>query len=376
MSTSSLSSKDEELSEEVMVEGSMGYGRMDRGHRSKCTPEPECVPKPRCPPKPKCVPKPKCPPKPVCVPKPPCVPKPKCPPKEVVKKCCVKKVPCDPCQDKEGLMDLDPAAVLPKTQTMEDQKLEMAKVCGSPLYKRVFTLVGSGKLCSQNAVLNVGGGKQFQQSIMGRDESAASDNVADAEKFFAQQYGLDFGSVGFEQGIKKIKDAELFAFQLNTKLQHRVYTVSGSEQQPLGSIKVWMGGWAARITSDGHRFGGVFGNNEGKCRRYDEGTIILFGDYKLQGFTEKQVKTCVKNECDPCAKPMIRISTHTIPEGDAQVVSFYSNSPLVPNMNRQLVIDNVIVAGDTGRSNGIITIESAGDDTNAVNVSIHEVWTF
>lgn len=257
----------------------------------------------------------------------------------------------------------------------------VAEWCGAPMQKRVLTLIGAGELCTANAVLNIGSTERFQSSVMQRTPIEAAANAAAAERFFAEQYGLDFAAAEWRNGVKTIDGAEMSGFQLNEQLQLRVYTLSSvanNGQQPLGSIKVWQGGWMARITRDGHTFGGAFGAAAsaagGRC--YPIGTIVLFGDYRLQGFKEQQTTEC-RREGD------IRVRTHVTPEGRPTTVAFSSRTPLIADVNEHLVFDHALVTetGERGVARAVLSMEpleggGGGAESEAVSVTTNEVWTF
>ena len=258
---------------------------------------------------------------------------------------------------------------------------KVATRCGAPLHKRVHTLVAGGHLCTANTLLSVGGTEEFQLRVMQRTESGAAANAAAAERFFAEHYGLDFSATEWRNGAKTIDGAEMIGFQLNPKLQLRVYSMSSTScdgQQPLGSVKVWQGGWMARTTCDGHVFGGAFGaSDKGRCRPYPVGTIVLFGDYRLQGFEEHQT---LQRVCAADGTESVRVHTHVAPKGRATIVTFSSRSPLIADTNDRLVFDNALVTetGQRGTATGVLTITPAPGSTDGGEVDVDgtEVWVF
>lgn len=270
-------------------------------------------------------------------------------------------------------------------------------VCGTRMFAEVLTLVGSRVIDNPNEIIDMLRGAEFHSEIMRRDDTAIDTNSKAAQNFFKRRYGLDFTKSKRQDGIKRIDGAEMFAWQLTPDIQYRVYSRSSAANQPNGSVRVWMGGWAARINVDGFRFSGEFGNAEGRGRIYNEGAIVLFGDYRIQGFTEKKTERRTKDPHNPDV-----VFTETAFDimlvGDPQFFAFYSNAPLVNNANTVLTLDHTIIlqktdgrsdapgtnggsvgSGTKGRSVGSISIHKVNnnnDNDKRVDVHMSEVWIF
>lgn len=259
--------------------------------------------------------------------------------------------------------------------------------CGAPMFARVFTLLGGGDVQSRNSIFDFSDGRMFQQDVMCRTVMQVATEASRAERFFLSRYGLDFTRVAWKDGFKKIDGAQMMLFQTNTSLKLRVYTISSINDrsgggQPLGSIKVWQGGWMVRITKNNVRLGGEFGARDGALRAYDEGTMLFYGDYKWQGFEERQTQRRVRDLRHPDGPPRIQIINEIIPQGKPVFVKYASHSPMVVNENGQFVIDNMLMGDKRGRSRGMIATydevhsSSGVCSRTPVNVAINEVWTY
>lgn len=260
------------------------------------------------------------------------------------------------------------------------------KLCGSWLFDKVVTVVAEGIIDNTNDIFLVSGAKRFHVDIMQRSDQEVNENMAAAEKFFAEQFGLNFSNTPMQCGRKSLDDADFFGYQLNEDLDLRIYTVSTCKAgavQPRGCQKIFAGGWAVRLNKE-QTLGGRHADRDAtRCRVYPRGTMLLFGDYLVRSFVEKEVTRCVETQgCDgEVAKKQV-VETQNIPIGDDMVISFRSRTPLVSTVDMIIPTDLYVesTALGEGVSSGTIQgelLEHIGAQTSErTRVKLREVWEF
>ena len=113
-------------------------------------------------------------------------------------------------------------------------------------------------------------GEYFHRVIMGRSEVEMALDAADAKAYFKSQFGLDLT-------IPAIRDRLFFGpYMVDPRQNLRMYKF-GEDVVPSSGWKVFDGGWNIVVTSpNGILLGGKFPG-----RRVPQGTIFLWGDYKI-----------------------------------------------------------------------------------------------
>jgi hypothetical protein len=262
---------------------------------------------------------------------------------------------------------------------------EAPEFCGSLVYDKIITTVGEALLPSPDDIFLRGGAGRFQTDIMGRDGDAVEESLFQAEKFFAEQFGLDFGSTEFgdpetqDAGVKTLEDgsASLFGYMLNPKIDFRIYTTSACGPgtiQPRGCQKIICGGWAVRLGKP-TVLAGRFGNRA--QTEYPEGTFVFYGDYLIQTVGEKITKSFVSDPCDPCGPKREKITTNVVRAADNMFLEFRSRTPMVPTPDFIFPIDIVVDHEKLGGGVGSGQLRASHDDrTRKWRVELTESWKF
>jgi hypothetical protein len=111
----------------------------------------------------------------------------------------------------------------------------------------------------------------YQKSVRGRDDAEIAEHRAEAAAYFLDQFGLDFRSADFDNGVA------FFGFMDARRNNYRAYTISG-ERVPSSGFLVDGGGWMFAVTNpDGVRLHGRYGGSEGIWVPPD--TAGVFGEY-------------------------------------------------------------------------------------------------
>jgi len=219
--------------------------------------------------------------------------------------------------------------------TCEKFLIDISSSSSLPTESAVQNISGQGIVPNPGDIFVPGAGQHFLKNLLKCSDEQILKHLHKAEKFFAGKFGINFSRIPFRGQTKRTEKAELFAFQLNPKLDTHVVSVDQCK-------KVFSGGWAVRVLRD---------FDSAKA-----GSFLFYGTHMIVPFSlQKEIAKVVADQIDH--------------------VDFRSSTPFLCSEHGVASIDNdVRCGGKVGSSRGLMKIVL--EEEKNWRVSISETWTF